>query len=959
MRYVRPFICVIVMFLPAVVSAQTVTATLAGVVLDQDQAVVPAAPVTATDRETGVIYQTLSSGTGVFRLAGLRPGKYDVEIRFPGLKTYRIEELDLAVGEEIYRTVDLEVAAAEESVTVVDDPAEVERIGSNGTRGGSFASNEVGALPMFGGSASRSFRVFSYQLPGVGFSSTAHAPFAVNGTRPIGTMNMTVDSAEYNDVIAGNLLGRGVTEQPVSMETVESMEVQTGTFKAEQGRASGLVVSLVTKHGTNDWHGSLYHYFQNGSLNARNALLTEKPPLKVNQPGFTFGGPLLRNKLFFYGGFEVFARDTFASSSVVQTLSDDQRARAVPSVRPLLGIYPRPNIPGTNFESASISKPSTSRYALGRFDYVLNERHQVTFRGNAANNTSDFIERLDAGHAASSNASQSYVLNLQSTLGQRSTNQLRASYTYWTTSVVPFHPSLGDPSVNGQIGLLIVTGLPLAGQFRPPLQYKQHTYTYADDWSYVLNNHILKAGGAVRRLAPNTRQDTNFNGTLVFTSVDSFLAGQPLTYSRSIGQSRLDLRGHEIAGYVQDDWKITRNFTLNLGLRYDYFSVPSDKYGRLGDLYETDKNNVAPRVGFAYNVRGRNSLIVRGGAGIYYTAILMDFIGKARYAPPLVSTYSRLRPVFPDLLAGAATQSNRTIIDRSLVNPYTESWNLALEKTLFDPDTIVSAAYVGSRGLHLARARRPNGGENFVGPRPNPSQAVIDYLEGSASSNYHSLQLTGRRMMKNGGSIRAAYTFGKMIDEVSNSTAYPIDSGNLRRDRGLSEFNQKHILTGSVVYPLPLFNGRRGLGGWQVAGTFTARSGQAYSILSNTNNPTGTLNNRINNIAGTLNRSSSGTQRMALASGITPAMLKPADGQIGALGRNTEVGPDFRDLSISLQKRTALTERVTLDFRIEGYNITNRVNYDLPVNVIDTATFGRILTAQDARQFQIAAKILF
>jgi outer membrane receptor protein involved in Fe transport len=945
---------------PAVLSsAQSVTATLAGTVLDPAQAIVAGASVVATDNESALTYQTVSSSAGVFRLAGLRPGRYGVEIQFPGFKTYRIANLALAVGEEIYRTVELELAAVGDSITVVDAPSEVERVVSSGTRGGSFDPNEVGALPMFGGSASRSFRVFSYQLPGVGFSSTAHAPFAVNGTRPIGTMNMTVDSAEYNDVIAGNLLGRGVTEQPVSMETVESMEVQTGSFKAEQGRASGLVVSLVTKHGTNQWHGSLYHYFQNAALNARNALLAEKPPLKVNQPGFTFGGPLVRNKLFFYGGFEIFARNTFASSSVVQTLSDAQRARAVPAVRPLLSIYPQPNIPGTNFQSASISRPSTSRYGLGRFDYVLNERHQVTFRGNFANNTADFIERLDAGYAASTNGSQSYVLNLQSTLGQRSTNQLRASYTYWTTAVVPFHPSLGDPAVNGQIGLLVVTGLPIAGQFRPPLLYKQHTFTYADDWSYVLNNHILKAGGAIRRLAPNTRQDSNFNGTLVFTSVDAFLAGQPITYSRSIGESRLDLRGHEIGLYLQDDWKLTRALTVNLGLRYDYFSVPSDKHGRLGNLYASDTNNVAPRIGFAYNVGNRNSLIIRGGAGIYHTAILMDFIGKSRYAPPLVSTYSRVRPTFPDLLAGATTQSNRTIIDRGIVNPYAGSWNFTIEKTLFDPNTILSAAYVGSRGVHLPRARRPNGGENFAGPRPDPTQAVIDYMEGSAGSNYHSLQLTARRAMANGGSVRAAYTFGRMIDEVSNYSGFPIDNNNLRRDRGRSDFNQKHLLTASVVYPIPFFNGRRLLGGWQMAGTFSARSGQAYSILANTNSPGGTLNNRINDIPGTLIRSESGTGRIAFAGGATPALLKPADGQIGTLGRNTEVGPDFRDLSLSLQKRAAISEAVTLDFRIEAYNLTNRVNYDLPGNIVDTATFGQILTAQDPRQFQVVAKIVF
>ncbi|MFN3323111.1 MAG: TonB-dependent receptor domain-containing protein [Bryobacteraceae bacterium] len=940
--------------------AQSVTSSISGTVLDASDAAIGGAFVEATDKETGATQRTVSTGAGVFRLTALRPGAYSLTVTKEGFRTYKIENLQVLVGEDRNRVIRLEVAGSAQEVTVIAEDSEIGRIAANATRGGSFLRSEVNNLPMAAGGAGRNYRVLAYQIPGVGTGTSAHAPFAVNGNRPIASLNVMVDSAEFNEVIAGNLMGRGTTEQPVSMETVDAFEIQTSNFKAEFGRASGAVINLVTKRGTNEWHGSLSHYLQNSATNARNAMLQEKPPLRSNLPGVTLGGPLKRNKLFFFGGFELLVRNIFQQSSTIATLTEEQRARAVPAVRPLVALYPEPNIAGTNLHSASIAAPGVTRYVTGKVDYHLTDSHRIGFRNTFTKATGMLRERLPAGNADGGSESQSYVLTLDSNLGPRLINQARANYTYWRAFVRPDFPSLGDPAVNGQVGVLRVVGLPVVGQFRPPSLTRLHNRTVSDDITFFVNRHILKGGVIVRYLMPNTISDRDFNGTMIFTSIDQFLAGRAQTYTRSLGDSRLDLRGTEFGAYLQDDWKATPNLTVNLGVRYEYYSVPSDQHGRIGELYRSDRNNVAPRVGFAYDLFGKSTTIVRGGYGIFYSPIVMDFIGQARFAPPLVFSYSRVFPTFPDLLAGATLRSNVTLLDPGMVQPYGQNWNLTIDRQVLNPNTVLSVAYVGSKGTHLPRTSRPNGGENLPQPqRPDPTLGQVNYLETTASSAYHGFQFSARSVTTNKLTLRGSYTYAKVIDDASDTTQFPLDQRNFRLDRGLADFDQRHLITSYAIYNLPAFGGNRILGGWQLAGTLNIRSGRVFSILANSNNPTGTLNNRIDHVPGSIVRTGSGTQRLSLAPGVTPANLIPPAGQVGTLGRNSERGPLFSDLNLSLQKTFLITESVRLEFRTDCFNSLNRVNYDLPVNNIGNPLFGRVMTANDPRQFQFMARLSF
>ncbi|MDE0166015.1 MAG: TonB-dependent receptor [Bryobacterales bacterium] len=941
-------------------SAQVGSATLTGTVLDPSGAPVADATVTLESLRTGAVTESLSSGAGLYRLAVLDTGAYRLVAEKDSFRAYRAEDIELVAGQEVTRNIRLELGLVSEEITVVGSFTEIERVASSGVRGSSYEPSEVASIPMVTNNVGRNYRAISYQTPGVGFARASHAPFTVNGNRPLGAVNTMVDSAEYNDPVAGNLMGRGLTEQPVSMETVEAFEMQTSNFKAEFGRASGAVVNLVTKRGGNEWHGSAYHFFQNEKLNARGALLSQRPERRLNMPGVTLGGPVVRNKLFFFGGYELGVRNQYRASSTIQTLTAEQRARAAPSVRALLPLYPEPNVPGTNLHSAAVPSPQTSQTGLLRLDWQPGDQHRLSARSNWVNAIGPTRDRLAAGNAETDNYSRSGVVSVESSLSLRAFNQFRATYSTYNAQVSPGNPSLGDPAINGQAGVILVTGLPRLGTFIPLTQTRFHNYTYSNDFTLVAGRHSLKAGVIGRHIQYNSVSDRNFNGLMIFPSIGAFLGGQPLVYSRAFGDSRIDQRNHEFSLYAQDDWRITPSLTLNLGLRYEFYGVPSEKFGRLDQDYRSDPNNLAPRVGFAWNLGGADKTVLRGGYGFFFSPLQMGFIVQSRFAPPRVTTYSRFRPRLPNPLEGARVGSDEYVLDRGLVNPYVQNWNLTLERQLWGAGSVGSIAYVGNRALKLTRTSLPNGGPNLRAPfRPDPSRGVVSYLTGGAYSDYDALQASMRARLGRGLSYRLAYTFSRTIDVASNSGTVPTDQSNWNLDRSFADFHQPHVLTAYGTYELPFDRRRRLLGGWQIGTLLWARSGSPFSLLSNTDNPNGSRINRINDVAGTIDRSPMGSRLFRLAQGVEPDQILPVPGTVGSLARNSELGPSYFDLHVTLEKDVPVRDTMSLRFRAEVFNILNRVNYHQPINNIGDGRFGRAVRTYEPRQFQLSMRVTF
>ncbi len=957
--------------------AQNIKAALSGRVTDSNGAAIASAEVSVTDQLRGGKRRLITDSQGSFHQPGLEPGRYVVEINKDGFARYQSREIELTVGDHPQLEIRLQPAQVVADVQVVAESASLVRL-DEVKLSRSFTSEEMNDLPVQAGRTGRNFYAQARTAPGVTISTVAHAPFAVSGQRPFNN-NYLIDSMDNNDANTGRIAGRGVTEQLISQEAVASFEILTHNFKAEYGRNSGGVVSLISKSGTNEFHGSLYEYHNNSALSARNFFESAKPSRRSNLAGFTLGGPVKKDRVFFFGQYEVF-RLRGNAPALYQGLTDEERARAVAAVRPLVDLYPRAPQPGSRLFTISLPNNTDQYTLLARGDIVLTSKQNLMARFNKTKSnresygSGNIVNSFTPGEriTLSGTAQHNYAIT------PRLLNEARVGYSRQVENdlndqIRPLF--LGDPKINGEVGLLRVTGLSSLGIPSYLNQYNfQNNYQFIDDVTWTRGAHQFKFGTSVRRVQVNGGNiDNTFRGQLTFLSINDFLAGRPASYTRNIGNPRIGLRRTEWQSYAQDDWKITPYLTLNLGLRYELNTAPREAKDRIPAQYllPTDRNNVAPRFGFAWQPLKDGKTVVRGGYGIYFNVLEMSFLGLTRFNPPLIESFTAVNPTFPNLLEKARRNipSGLVIPDPNTRTPYAQHINLAIERELWSPRSSISVAYVSTLGRSLSRARRPNGGENIAqNLRPDPAVGVVTRLETSALSNYHSLQLSWSQRISNDMQIRAAYTWSRFIDDVSaiptsnaglDRAVIPLDERNLRLDRAVSDFDIPHILTLSYIWRLPFFKQNRWLGGWSVTGITIVQSGRPFTLFSGTNNLEGTNSNRINDVAGTLIRDTSSAQAIRLAAGVTRAQVTPSAGALGTLGRNTERGDGLVDWSFSLSKDFGLTERFRLQLRAELFNAFNVTNFNAIDSVLVSPNFGRYTSAFDPRRAQLAARVVF
>jgi hypothetical protein len=349
----------------------------------------------------------------------------------------------------------------------------------------------------------------------------------------------------------------------------------------------------------------------------------------------------------------------------------------------------------------------------------------------------------------------------------------------------------------------------------------------------------------------------------------------------------------------------------------------------------------------------------------------MDFVGGTRFNAPLVTSLTAVNPQFPNLLAGAqaAGAAGAVLPDPAIRNPYAQHFNLTVERQLWAPQAVLSTAYVGTASVGNARVALPNGGI-ALGPsqRPDPTFGMVNRLETSAFSSYHSLQ-TSLSWRQRDLTLLVSYTFSKLIDDVSDystSASYitreliSLDERNRRLDRSVSDMSIPHVFKLAYSYSLPMLRGNRFLGGWQAQGITTAMSGRPYTLYSGGLNLFGSVNNRILDLPGSLIRSPAAERvAIALAPGVTTTQLSPAFGRLGTIGRNTERGDRLLQFDFSVFKTFGITERLHLQFRAEAYNLFNTVNYAVPDNTLSSPNFGQALSAGIARQAQLALRVSF
>jgi hypothetical protein len=950
-------------------------ATINGTVTDASGGVVPDAKVTATQTATHTERTTRSSSAGLYSFTALPAGSYDVTVEATGFKQAKFAAVEVAVGTVMTLDAHLAVGTAQEIVDVTADAPIVETTRSQT----STVVNEkaVSDLPING----RNFLDFAVLTPGVVRDATRGGDLSFGGQR--GTANsLTVDGSDANNVFFGQSTGRagtGRSPYSFSQDAVQEFQVSANGYAAEVGRAGGGVINVITKSGTNNWHGTAFEFFRDKALNANswenNRANLPKRNYHFNQFGGNLGGPIAKNKAFFF--FDYDGQRNKEPITVIPGAaapSDALSQQAFQSLQKFFVAYPR---------------SLNNDVYLGKVDWTLTAAQRLTVRYNANRFTGVNYENSGstsaAGHTGNSSVTTDNVSGTHTWV--LSANAVLDSRVTYTRDNEPGEANSSDPeAVIRQGGLTVIT---IGRNNFSPRYTNARTIQWADSLSYVRGRHTVKVGVDMNFQHIDNFFPGNFSGSYTFNSLADFASNKPFSFTQAFAGTGTDgplstPNVNEYAFYAQDSWRASNRLTLNYGIRYDLFDLANPKVknpdpglaaaGLDTSLIPFDKNNFAGRFGFAYRLSDSGNTVLRGGAGNYYGRTPSILTGTAFTQNGIqVQTYTLTAnlPSYPNILS-APPVLNRTpdiyVFAKDYVQPLTWQWSLNLERQL-GRDYSVTLGYLGVRGEHLSRTRDinflpsvPQVGSFADGTpvvymrhpgRSNPAFGRISLFDSGADSIYHGgfIQLTKR--FSQSFQAQAAYTFSKVIDSRPDFTSVVVGTDdsknaqdtllpNLERGRGNADITHRFVLSGiwDINYGKGLQNAvaRNLLRGYQFSLITTLQSGRPLTATVG-GDPNGDTN--------------TSTDRSPY------------------VGRDTYEGPGFATVDFRFTRDIPLhRERAALRLMFEAFNVTNRANF----NGINTAqynfnattrvftpnaTFLAPTTTYDPRILQLAAKITF
>jgi hypothetical protein len=1067
-------IAAVVLFAGDPCQAQRIKSTLSGAVTDASGASSPGVEVALTNEGTNITTSFVTTDTGVFTFPFLDPGAYTLKASLSGFKTAVQKGIVVRVATDERVDLRLEIGAVAEQVEVIGRAPLLDNVSS--TLGQVVDNKKIVDLPLNG----RNIFTLQNTIPGSSLGGAAGSGVAatnpsINGTRPRGN-NFTIDGVSANQEFSGTTGGAGVASIP-QIDAIGEFKVITSNYSAEYGRTTGAVVTVGIKSGTNQLHGSLFEFLRNEVLDARNFFASptaSKPVLRYNQFGAAVGGPIRKDRLFFFSDVEFTRRrSTSVSTQTVPTLAmrngdfsadstliydpattvvDGSRTtrtafagniipanRIDPIAKTLIGYWPAPNGPGlaSNYLSTSSTganvarhdtkidyRPSASDSVSGRFSYYDNEVIGAsTFPGPANPNLTAY-QRIKAP-GVQVNYTRTFspkLLNEFRAGWQRNRTSLsgeKSSYDDWRTKL-GLPKLFSDTSLQLGFPSIAPTGVGTIGQSTAAFLFYQNSHEYIDTMSWTRGKHFLKFGGSVARVRsqdyiPNSPAGTyNFSGQ--FTSLPGvsgtgrgfadFLLGWSSSASATLTVGGgVQPRSTEVGLFVQDDIRISRSLTLNIGMRYDVgtsirtdegtlwtYSPTSGTMVRAEPPAPADKNNVAPRFGFAWEFLPKS--VLRGGYGIAY---FPQFKGLAGFFGGPPSQQSRgftatdaTRPAlmlrdgfgtFDETLSQAFVVTSANSVPRfapdNLRSPYIQSWNLTLERQV-GAAFVVSASYVGNKGTHLENIHQANqlplallgpndrfGGLTPQQRRPFPNANLVQTMQNDLNGNYHSLQMKGEWRFARGLAFLTSYTWSKALEVFRGDNQ---DNWNRRGSYGPTRTDLRHAFVESWTYELPFGAGKswlqgggvvgQVLGGWQLNGILTARTGFPIR-LSSTSNLSGSFNlyqrpDRLRD--GALPENERTHDRWF----DTTAFAVPQAFTFGTAGNNFLRGPGLFNVDLSLFKQFRIVEGKQLEFRAEAFNFTNTPSFQVPNAVIGTAQAGRITAlSNDNRSIQFGLKFLF
>ncbi|HET9526885.1 MAG TPA: TonB-dependent receptor, partial [Pyrinomonadaceae bacterium] len=1004
--------------------------------------------------------ETTSGSEGAYGFSSLPAGLYELKIEKAGFETV-VERIDVRVNENLTR--DIELRAGHPSPVTVDVTLEAHLKKEDAALGTVIENQQITGLPLDG----RNFYELSLLVPGAvppaqGSAGSVRGDFAfsVNGAREDAN-NFLLDGV-YN--IDPKLNTFGVRP---SVDAIREFEMLTSTYDASFGRNPGAQINVILNSGSNDFHGSLFEFHRNAALDARNFFAPAgepKPKYIRNQFGGALGGPIVRDRTFFFADYEgTRSREGITRITNVPTAAERQGdfsqslfgvptnpftgmpfdGGVIPSFfinpvgRAIAALYPLPNrnVPLQNFVSSPTQRDDNDSFDA-RVDHALTDKADLAFRYSFGNRnlfepfTGQSFSLVPGFGDTVRRRSQNAMAALTLVLTPNLVNETRGAFSRVAASVAQeasvLNADVGLPTISPRtrdVGLsfITVTGFsPLGDEGNNPQNSVTNVYQLLNNSSYVHGNHLLKFGLDFRFSQQNAFRDVESRGRLQFSpfgqitgnALADLLLGFPLLTTVARVDNPQQIRTESYNFYINDSFRVTPRLTLVGGLRYEYNSPPVDKEDRANvyDVltqslvqvgtngvprsgFEPDRNNFAPRVGFAWTIGDDEATVLRGGYGIYYDQSPLAPAEALYFNSPffdnniffsLPGLPLTLNDPFPSFFPFPLPDS-ALAIQRDLRTGYMQHWNFNIERQL-GARSVLEVAYVGSKGTKLLTARDINQpqpsalppGLPFV-PRPDPRFDDINLLESRANSNYNALQARFQQRLARGFTALASYTWSKSIDDASNffSSAgdpnFPQNSYNVAAERGRSNFDVRHRLSVSYSYALPFGKGREYLAengwlstvlsGWETYGIITVQSGRPFTVallpeIDNSGTGRSILGFGANdrpNLVGNPDLSNRTTSQWFN----TSAFAFATPGTFGDAGRNILDGPGFQNVNVSLMKNTSLSERINLQFRAEAFNLFNHPNFNLPDNFLGSPTFGRITSARDPRHIQFGLKLLF
>ena len=1030
-RFLPPLVLVLsVLLMPLVASAQT-SATLVGIVQDGQGGRLPGVTVRVRNLETGASRELVTDEEGRFRATTLSAGEYELRASLPSFRTLVQSGLRLTVGESAAVTLTLQIGTVEE-VTVRGTSAVNTQTGEL-----SFLVDErtIEELPVNG----RNYTDLLQLQPTVNAfphrdngSVVAHGlAMSVNGQNPR-TNVFLLDGTLQNDFTnspAGSAAGTAL-----GMETIREFRLAANSYSAEYGRSAGGQINVITKSGTNLLSGTAFGFHRNDALDARNYFDdTDKPSFRRYQFGGTIGGPLQRDRMFLFIGYEGLYENL--GRTIVTTVPDDNARQGIlggtqvainPAVLPYLLEFPVANGPSLGGGLAQyrfgFDQRLEQNFFQGRFDAVPSAGTQLFVRYTLDDAEQNLPTDYPQFPRAFVSRNQFVTGEYRAALSSRTIASARFGFSgtrigqtvqaNTTQTLSPFVP--GQPTM----GAIDIGGLPRFGpQLSADLVLEQQVYSGQVDVTQARGSHLLKAGGLVERYAADEYNPTFSRGVFRFASLNAFLSGTTLNFIGLTPQGDVNREWDWtlFGAYVQDDWSVARDVTLNAGLRMEAATIPVDPRDvnmpnllasepTVGQLYENPGATFSPRVGGAWNIGGSERTSLRGGYGLYYTINnqqeLIVTVTNPPATPRVVIGGAPSFPVPPFERAGGISVRP---IQYDIKYPRVHQWNLTLERDLWD-GWVGTVGYAGSRGRHIWRNTDINvpqptiraDGTPFYPAgltRPNPNFSAIELKSSDGDSWYKALIVEARRQWTRGLQVHSSYTWSKAEDTTQNATFFSDSTTSLVSalpevipdyNKGLADFHAEHNWVLSAIWQIPTGFERGTVASgvfndWQVASIVRMRSGSPLTVFLQTN--------RSRSLWAPSLGPGTGPDRPSYAPGRGPddavtgnpdawfdptAFVLPEPGTLGNVGRNELIGPDLRTTDLSFTKSVPWRgggRAGNVQFRVEIFNLFNRVNFGPPSLVAFSGTaaqeaplssFGQIRsTITSARQMQIGARFSF